>query len=183
MAENQLCLCGSGQDYSDCCEPYILGKKTAPTAEALMRSRFVAYAQKDEAYLLSSWDTSCKKRPESIDFSKEEDIVWSGLKIVQCKKGGEKDEKGIVEFKAHYILDGEPHTMHEISRFIKKDHCWFYLDGLVKSVARANQQVNEGKNRPVLAGVEKNTSVAVENNGFFQASAIYLLPDLQPKPT
>ena len=120
-----------------------------------MRSRFVAYAQKNEAYLLATWDDNSKKKPESIDFSREGEVNWTGLDMVQCKKGGEKDKKGIVEFKAHYHLEGEPHTMHEISRFIKKDSRWFYLDGLVKSVSRANQQVNEGKNRPCPCGSGK----------------------------
>ncbi len=154
MAE-QACLCGSGKHYTACCEPFILHKALPPTAEALMRSRFVAYAQKNEAYLLSSWDDNSKKKPASIDFAKEGELSWTGLDIVQCKKGGEKDKKGIVEFKACYELDGEAHTLHEISRFIKKDNRWFYLDGLVKSVARANQQVNEGKNRPCPCGSGK----------------------------
>ena len=34
-----LCPCGSGRPYEECCETYIEGRETAPTAEALMRSR------------------------------------------------------------------------------------------------------------------------------------------------
>ena len=33
-----LCPCGSGRPYEECCETYIEGRETAPTAEALMRS-------------------------------------------------------------------------------------------------------------------------------------------------
>ena len=36
------CHCGSGKPYVKCCEPYINGEP-APTAEALMRSRYSAY--------------------------------------------------------------------------------------------------------------------------------------------
>ena len=43
MSENKdLCPCGSGKKYGECCEPIIKGKTKALTAEALMRA-FVEY--------------------------------------------------------------------------------------------------------------------------------------------
>jgi len=117
-----------------------------------MRSRFTAYANKNESYLLETWSGS--KRPELIDFSKEE-AVWTKLEIVKTKKGSKKDSKGIVEFKAFYSLEDEPYVMTEISRFIKKSDRWFYLDGVVKSVSKINQQVNQGKNAPCSCGSGK----------------------------
>jgi len=117
-----------------------------------MRSRFTAYANKNESYLLETWSGS--KRPELIDFSKEE-AVWTKLEIVKTKKGSKKDSKGIVEFKAYYSLEDEPYVMTEISRFIKKSDRWFYLDGVVKSVSKINQQVNQGKNAPCSCGSGK----------------------------
>jgi len=147
-----ICLCGSNSEYSLCCEPFHKKEITPATAEALMRSRFTAYANKNEDYLLNTWETA--KRPEAIDFSKEE-AVWTNLDIVKTKKGREKDSKGIVEFKAYYSLDDEPYVMNEISRFIKKAGRWFYLDGLVKSVAKVGQQVDQGKNAPCSCGSGK----------------------------
>jgi len=117
-----------------------------------MRSRFTAYANKNESYLLETWSGS--KRPESIDFTKEE-AVWTKLEIVKTKKGSKKDSKGIVEFKAYYNLEDEPYVMTEISRFIKKSERWFYLDGVVKSVSKVNQQFNQGKNAPCSCGSGK----------------------------
>ena len=38
------CPCGSELAYKSCCEPIVKGKTLAPTAEALMRSRYTAYA-------------------------------------------------------------------------------------------------------------------------------------------
>lgn len=110
-----------------------------------MRSRFTAYASKNELYLLESWLPS--KRPESIDFSKEE-AIWTHMEVIKLKKGSKKDNKGIVEFKAYYTLEDEAYVMNEISRFIKKADRWLYLDGVVKSVAKVNQQSNQGKNAP-----------------------------------
>lgn len=146
------CLCGSNCNYSLCCQPFHNKDKLPATAEALMRSRFTAYANKNDAYLLATWDAT--KRPKAIDFSKEE-AVWTKLDIVKTKKGSEKDSKGIVEFKAYYSLDNEAYVMNEISRFIKVAGQWRYLDGLVKSVAKVNQQSNQGKNAPCSCGSGK----------------------------
>jgi len=146
------CLCGSEIEYSDCCEIFHNKEKAPLTAEALMRSRFTAYANKNESYLLDTWSKS--KRPEQIDFSKE-DVVWTKLDIVKTKKGTKKDSKGIVEFKAYYISDNEAYVMTEISRFIKSADRWLYLDGIVKSVAKVDQQSNQGKNARCSCGSGK----------------------------
>ena len=37
--KNDLCPCGSGKKYSECCEPVIKGTVKAKTAEELMRAR------------------------------------------------------------------------------------------------------------------------------------------------
>ena len=46
-----LCHCGSGQSYESCCAPYVTGAEQAPTAEALMRSRYSAYVEHAIDYL------------------------------------------------------------------------------------------------------------------------------------
>ncbi len=153
MSDNRLCLCGSQLDSDRCCALLHSGEESAATAETLMRSRFTAYAQHNAAYLLATWDSG--KRPDGIDFSKEGDVEWTRLEILGKKKGGEKDHKGIVEFKAYYLLDGDEYAMHEISRFVKHDGLWFYLDGVVKSVAKVGQPVNQGKNAPCPCGSGK----------------------------
>jgi SEC-C motif-containing protein len=86
------CLCGSSLTYQQCCEPLHSGQTQALTAEALMRSRFTAYAMHNAAYLLTSWDTST--RPAEVDFSKDTG-KWTQLEIVMLKKGAAKDHKGI----------------------------------------------------------------------------------------
>jgi len=40
-----LCPCESGKEYDACCGPIINGSQAARTAEALMRSRYSAYAK------------------------------------------------------------------------------------------------------------------------------------------
>lgn len=146
------CLCGSEVEYALCCEPFHKKNKFPNTAEALMRSRFVAYAKQNEVYLLETWDTN--KRPKIIDFSKEQ-AVWTKLDIVKTKKGTEKDTKGIVEFKAYYTVDHKDYVMKEMSRFIKVTERWYYLEGLVNSVSSVDQQTSQGKNAPCSCGSGK----------------------------
>ena len=117
-----------------------------------MRSRYTAYALRNAAYLQATWDAT--KRPEGIDFSRE-NIEWLRLEITETKKGGVKDSKGLVTFKAFYSQEGEEHSMNEISRFTKHDGQWFYLDGMIKSIGKVGGQVNLGKNAPCACGSGK----------------------------
>lgn len=137
------CLCGSGQSYADCCGPFHDATSLPASAEALMRSRFTAYALRKTDYLLASWADST--RPAGIDFSKET-AQWQSLRIIACKKGGPKDAKGIVEFKAFYSQDGMDCFMHEISRFVKTGPRWQYLDGIIKAAGKAETHQAAGRN-------------------------------------
>jgi len=144
-----FCRCGSGIDYAQCCAPFHSGGKKPLTAEALMRSRFTAYALHNARYLLDTWDATV--RPELIDFSKEK-VDWQRLEIGTTKKGGAKDTKGVVAFKAYYLQDDEAYVMTEISQFIKRAGGWFYLDGQVKSIGKVGLKTNLGKNAPCSCG-------------------------------
>lgn len=128
------------------------GKKNALTAEALLRSRFSAFALKNQTYLLETWHPS--KRPPKVDFS-EDKVKWKRLDIVEKKKGEDKDVKGIIEFKAYYLLDNDEYAVNELSRFCKEQGRWYYLDGVVKSIAKPGQHTNTGKNAPCPCGSGK----------------------------
>lgn len=118
------CPCGSGKAFFDCCQPYINGARPAPTAEALMRSRYTAYAIQNEQYLLDSWHAST--RPESIGLDPA--AKWIRLNVLNSNKNR-------VEFIATYRLQGKAHKLHEIGRFVFEGGKWFYMDGLINSKA------------------------------------------------
>ena len=111
------CPCGSGQPLAQCCEPYINGNSAAPTAEALMRSRYTAYTLMHEAYLRQTWHPST--RPENIEMDPA--TQWLRLKIIHS-------EYDRVEFIATYKIQGKAHRLQENSRFIFEDQKWFYVD-------------------------------------------------------
>jgi SEC-C motif-containing protein len=114
-----LCPCGTGLTYPACCGRLHRGEAHAPTAEALMRSRFSAFALGDADYLLASWHSST--RPASIELGRTR---WLSLEVVSAR-GGLFDTEGAVEFRATH----EGGVMHERSRFVKQDGRWLYLDG------------------------------------------------------
>ena len=129
MVKTDLCPCGSDKEYTDCCGQYITGNDAAPTAEALMRSRYTAYTLQDEAYLYKTWHDSTK--PETLELSQEQLIKWTGLAVKRQEQGDEHDKEGIVEFIARYKLNGKAEKIHETSRFIKQDGQWFYVEGKI----------------------------------------------------
>ena len=125
--EGLLCPCQSGQAASECCAPYVANTSNAPTAEALMRSRYVAYTRRDSAYLLKTWHPSA--RPQQLNFEDEDDTQWINLTIVSTKNGGVTDSSGEVVFKAQYFRQGRVEHLAECSRFERVEGVWCYVDG------------------------------------------------------
>lgn len=119
------CPCGTGRAYGQCCGPLHSGARRAPTAVALMRSRFSAFAVGDPGYLLTSWHPDTRPAELTLD----ETIAWRRLQIVDTESGGEEDTEGVVEFRAQYVHRGSRHILHERSRFDRVNGQWLYLDG------------------------------------------------------
>ena len=120
------CPCGGTEDAL-CCGPLHRGERPADTAEALMRSRFSAFAVGAADYLLRSWDPD--SRPGALEL--DDTIVWRRLQIVDTEAGGPDDATGIVEFRAQYLQDGRRQILHERSRFRRGcDGAWRYVDGV-----------------------------------------------------
>jgi SEC-C motif-containing protein len=92
-----------------------------------MRSRYCAYARRDEAYLLRTWHPST--RPDSLDLAQDAGLRWLGLKIVNRSAGAADDSSGTVEFVARFKSGGKAGRMREISRFVREQGSWYYLDG------------------------------------------------------
>jgi SEC-C motif-containing protein len=125
MAKLIDCPCGSGKPYAACCGRFIEGNEPAPTAEALMRSRYTAYTQRKEDYLLATWHGST--RPSSLGLQDEVPTKWLGLEV---KRHEQQDaEHAIVEFVARYKVNGRAHRLHEVSRFVREAGRWFYVEG------------------------------------------------------
>lgn len=161
-----LCPCGSNKAYADCCEPYITGRQQAPTAEALMRSRYTAYAVHAIDYIVT---TCVPEGRDDIDLEQtriwSEKSQWLGLKILRTEQGGIADSTGIVEFEAAYALDGLKDTHHERAYFKKVDAQWRYEKGEIvpTTIVRATPKV--GRNDPCPCGSGKKYKHCCGKNG------------------
>lgn len=123
------CPCGQTLTYAACCgrlhaEHAASGRLTAPTPEALMRSRYAAFVLDRRDYLLASWHAST--RPAALE-APEPGLKWLGLAV---KRSAMQDaDHGTVEFVARSKLGGRAHRLHEVSRFVREQGQWQYLDG------------------------------------------------------
>ncbi|WP_367135392.1 MULTISPECIES: YchJ family protein [Streptomyces] len=117
------CPCGLDAAYGDCCGALHDGRRTASTAERLMRSRYSAFAVQDAAYLLRTWHSST--RPGSLEF--DPGMRWTRLEILGTTDGTPFHQEGTVEFRAHYSAHGHADSQHENSRFVREDGRWVYV--------------------------------------------------------
>ena len=125
-ASIDACPCGTARPYPDCCGRYHAGALhlQAPTAEALMRSRYSAFVRDLSDYLLATWHTST--RPVQLE-PNEAGLKWLGLQIKAHRRIDA--EHATVEFVARSKLGGRAQRLHELSRFVREDGRWFYVDG------------------------------------------------------
>jgi SEC-C motif-containing protein len=122
---DERCPCGSQCPYADCCGPFLEGAAQPPDAAALMRSRYTAYVIGRCGYLLASWHAST--RPLQSDLDLAPSARWLGLEIRRHVATG--PATAIVEFLARYRLAGRAGCQHEVSRFVREDGRWYYVDG------------------------------------------------------
>jgi SEC-C motif-containing protein len=121
------CPCGSTKPYTACCARYVEDNEPAPTAEALMRSRYTAYTLQCTDYLMATWHSST--RPVALGLAEDKFTKWLGLEV---KRHEQQDaDHAIVEFVARYKENGRAQRMHEISRFVRESGHWFYVSGEV----------------------------------------------------
>ncbi|MGW5618927.1 YchJ family protein [Streptomyces sp. NPDC003877] len=115
------CPCGLPRAYEACCGRYHSGPAAAPTAEALMRSRYCAFVKGDTGYLLRTWHP--RTRPGTLEM--DPGTRWTGLEILGTAGGSAFHSAGTVEFRASY----RGGSLHERSRFERVEGAWVYVDG------------------------------------------------------
>ena len=96
----------------------------APSAEALMRSRYSAYVLELGPYLLQTWHPSTRPS-QPLRF--EGGLKWLGLEIKRQIVTGACTAE--VEFVARSKVGGRAHRLHECSRFVQEDGRWTYVNG------------------------------------------------------
>lgn len=149
------CPCCSGKAFNECCQP-IIQNEAAPTALALMRSRYTVYHAGQSEYLYKTTHSSTRgqyKVSEIENWSKEN--TWTKLEIISVEHGNIKNDNGIVEFKAYFNdKNGRQKIHHERSTFLKEDGLWYYLKGEINP-KEVNIMKKVSRNDPCPCGSGK----------------------------
>lgn len=111
--------------WGDCCGRYVedFANTPAPDAENLMRSRYSAFVLCNDGYLRATWHAStCPP-----DVAADDATRWLGLEV----RGHQLQDAdhATVEFVARYRINGRAVRIHELSRFVREQGRWYYLDG------------------------------------------------------
>ncbi|MFZ2315813.1 MAG: YchJ family protein [Gammaproteobacteria bacterium] len=147
------CACGSKKDYADCCQPFIDGTKLPSTPEALMRSRYTAYTQRNIDYIAKTMAS-----PASDGFNAEEAKAWAEqcewlkLEVIEASYN---QLTGFVEFIAHFNHHQQRQMIHEKSEFHLINSKWVYVNGTNPQIKRSPQVKQLGRNEPCLCGSGK----------------------------
>ncbi|MDQ3205722.1 MAG: YchJ family metal-binding protein [Pseudomonadota bacterium] len=119
----RACPCDPARAYARCCGPLHAGA-AAGSAQALMRSRYSAFVVGDMDYLLRTWHTGT--RPQALQ--PDPGLRWLGLQVRHETSTGR--DSATVEFVARCRAGGGSAVrLHEISRFLREDGQWRYVDG------------------------------------------------------
>ena len=132
LDRNNICPCGSKQNYSDCCGAIINRKREAATCLELMKSRYTAYTLADVNYLMLSHHSGTRPATSERKGIKKwaESVKWMQLIIVDTWNGTTNDTEGYVEFKAMYFDNGQLSQVHEKSFFKRENKRWVYVSGI-----------------------------------------------------
>ncbi|WP_275627404.1 YchJ family protein [Pseudomonas sp. 273] len=125
------CPCGSGLSLADCCGRLHAGQPAA-TAEALMRSRYSAYALGLVDYLR---DTTLPAQQAGLDLDAIRawslGSTWLGLEVEGHEVLGGTPEHARVTFTARWHDANGEHSHRECSGFVQRDGRWYFLDPTV----------------------------------------------------
>ncbi|PLX82431.1 MAG: hypothetical protein C0616_02125 [Desulfuromonas sp.] len=146
------CPCGSGNEYATCCEPIIKGRKSAETAEQMMRARYSAHVKVEIDFL---YESTHPDHREGYDHKATqtwaENSEWYGLEIIETNQGGPKDKEGEVVFTARFRDKEGRRTHHERGRFTRYKGNWRFTEGeMVKPKPLTSTKI--GRNDPCHCG-------------------------------
>jgi SEC-C motif domain protein len=147
------CFCCSNKDYQDCCQPFIDSKTLPKTPEQLMRSRYSAFAQKNIDYIFSTMTSLALDSADKQSTVKWlENCTWQKLEVLSATEP--KNNKGEVQFIAHFEENGEAKTIHEHSFFEYINDKWLYV-GATHSNHKPITVDKVGRNEPCPCGSGK----------------------------
>lgn len=139
------CYCGSDKPFPSCCETYHQ-QLNAPTALALMKSRYSAFCEANVDYIEQT-----QRGEASVGFNRAstksfaEAVQWLSLQIVRAYTDKQDTNIAYVEFIARFLENDKLEAIHELSQFEYDPELkqWFYCRGY-----RPTKQIRIANNAP-----------------------------------
>ncbi|MDH5489789.1 MAG: YchJ family protein [Rhodospirillaceae bacterium] len=154
--KTNLCPCGSGNDFKDCCGPIIEGSAKSKTAEQLMRSRYSAHFMGNFDHVAATHAPEIKETYNvSSAKAQAQNTEWVGLEITEVIAGGPNDETGTVTFTARFKENGDLHAHRERAMFRREKGEWVYVDGKINPQIEPRKVEKIGRNDPCPCGSGK----------------------------
>lgn len=128
---NALCPCGSGTKYKRCCRPLHAGAPAA-TPEALMRSRYCAYAIAEVDYLIATTHPDGPQfRSDTREWAAEIRSFCTSTRFegLEVRSSGEQGDRGEVVFFARLRHEARDASFVEHSVFVRENGRWMYYSG------------------------------------------------------
>ncbi|OAH99066.1 YchJ family protein [Methylomonas methanica] len=147
-----LCPCGSKLEYAECCGPIIDGA-LAPTAEALMRSRYTAFVQRKLDHIERTHAPEIKddfNRAEAERMAEE--CEWRSLEIRNATETGDTAQ---VEFTIKFRRDKQDRVQTELASFRRENGEWLYVSGDLNPKVTQRVVSKVGRNDPCPCGSGK----------------------------
>ncbi|MCJ8170118.1 YchJ family protein [Atopomonas sediminilitoris] len=151
MNPNEPCPCGSQKSFAQCCAS--VQQQGAATPEALMRSRYSAYALGMLDYLVATTlpaQQAGLDQPAMQQWSTQSQ--WLGLTVLAS--GDQADStpaRGWVRFQVRWQEpQGEAQSHEELSHFVRgADQRWYFIDPTVPLKLERNAHCPCGSARKV----------------------------------
>lgn len=157
MSTPAQCPCGTSAPYEMCCGMYHNNPGSAPTTEALMRSRYSAFALYKFDYIAATQKLADAPGQSGADIEASNgQTQWLKLDIIETQNGTAEDQQGLVAFTAHFKEGSRAGKLSERSLFEKIEGVWYYvagehdIQGNVPHVVPKSARV--GRNDPCLCG-------------------------------
>jgi SEC-C motif-containing protein len=148
------CPCGSSKPMADCCGPILAGKRSAATAEELMRARFTAHVRHDFAFLQRTYRPTAHE-PYVPGAEGPPSTRWIRL-AVHSHAAGRTPDLAYVDFSAYGLENGAEVVLHENAEFVRENGEWMYTRALREGPAPFRKAAAEpGRNDPCPCGSGK----------------------------
>lgn len=148
-----VCPCDPQSSFEQCCGPFITDGLSAPTPEALVRSRYSAFAMRTLDYIERTHAPEVRddfNRAEAERIAK--DLDWQGLDIVSTTSQVDGVD---VEYVIRIRQSNRIVSKSSISRFRQEDGEWLLVSSRSGQKVADQRLVKVGRNDPCTCGSGK----------------------------